>query len=112
MVLLDDTGEHAGYVLLTVLEPKTRFKSARHQCLRVDQPQFLGVLRLAFCSLDPQRKLWPALPSATGLGSSREQCSWHPRFRLGISPGRGGHLAYADDGESRLCPEEGEVDHQ
>ena len=55
LVFSEDTGEHAGYVLLTVLEPKTRFKSARHQCLRVDQPQFLRVLRLAFCSLNCYR---------------------------------------------------------
>ena len=38
-VLPEDTGEHAENVLLAVHEPKTRFCAARHQCLRVDQPQ-------------------------------------------------------------------------
>ena len=63
LVFPEDRGERTNHVLLTVRELKTRFKSARHQCLRVDQPQFLTVLRLAFCYMDPPRKFWPASPS-------------------------------------------------
>ncbi|CAE7829752.1 unnamed protein product [Symbiodinium sp. CCMP2592] len=47
-----------GHLLMTVREPKTRFRAARHQSLRVDQPQLLRVLTLAFGSLEPSEKLW------------------------------------------------------
>ena len=60
LVLPEDTGEECAFALL---EPKTRFKAARHQCLRVDQPQLLRVLKLAFASLAPMDKLWPQSPS-------------------------------------------------
>ena len=63
LVLPEDTGEECAFALLAVLEPKTRFKAARHQCLRVDQPQLLRVLKLAFASLAPMDKLWPQSPS-------------------------------------------------
>ena len=40
-------------ILLAVMEPKTRFKAARHQCLKIDQPQFVRLVRLAFQDLCP-----------------------------------------------------------
>ena len=63
LVLPEDTGQDVGFALLAVKEPKTRFKAARHQSLRVDQPQLLRVLQLAFSKLGPTDKLWPYSPS-------------------------------------------------
>ena len=67
LVFPEDTWEHTSHVLLTVLEPKTRCKSARHQCVRVDQPQFIRVLKLAYSALAPERKLWPSWPSSPSM---------------------------------------------
>ena len=46
-------------VFLSVLEAKTRFKAARHQSLKVDQPQLVDVIAFAFGSLSPSASLWP-----------------------------------------------------
>ena len=44
-------------VFLSVLEAKTRFKAARHQSLKVDQPQLVDVIVFAFGSLSPSASL-------------------------------------------------------
>ena len=60
LVLPADVGTPgSGYLLMTVREPKTRFRAARHQSLRVDQPQLLRVTTLAFSALEPSERLWP-----------------------------------------------------
>ena len=46
-------------VFLSVLEAKTRFKAARHQSLKVDQPQLVDVIAFAFGELSPSASLWP-----------------------------------------------------
>ena len=63
LVLFEDAGENFEHVLLAVQEPKTRFRAARHQCLKVDQPQLVQVIRLAFSGFDPTDRLWAASPS-------------------------------------------------
>ena len=50
-------------ILLSVKEPKTRNTAARHQALRVDQPQLVQVVTLAFERMIPSQKLWPLSPS-------------------------------------------------
>ena len=57
-VLPEDVGENLQYVLLAVKEPKTRFRTARHQSVKVDQPQLAQVVRLAFAALGPDERLW------------------------------------------------------
>ena len=47
------------YVLLQITEPKTRFKAARHQVARVDQPQLVKVIELAFKNFSTSDPLWP-----------------------------------------------------
>ena len=60
LVLPADVGTPgSSYLLMTVREPKTRFRAARHQSLRVDQPQLLRIITLAFSALEPFEKLWP-----------------------------------------------------
>ena len=46
LVLPADIGEASLQVPLAVMEPKTRFQAARHQCLKVDQPQLVKLIIL------------------------------------------------------------------
>ena len=62
-MLPKDTGEDTGSILLSVREPKTRKTAARHQAIRVDQPQLVQVIVLVFERLVPAQKLWPLSPS-------------------------------------------------
>lgn len=59
LLLPSDFGWTIGYVLLQIAEPKTRFKSARHQVARVDQPQLVHVIELAFRNFSTSDPLWP-----------------------------------------------------
>ncbi|CAE7243857.1 mok12 [Symbiodinium necroappetens] len=63
LVLPDDVGVDCGadgsMILMAVMEPKTRFKAARHQCVKVDQPQLVKLIRCAFQRLRADEKLWP-----------------------------------------------------
>lgn len=60
--LPNDLGRTIQYCLLQIQEPKTRFKAARHQVAKLDQPQLLKVVETAFESLSPEQALWPLSP--------------------------------------------------
>ena len=60
LVLPGDLGFTVDFALLEIREPKTRFTTARHQAARLDHPQLLQVVELAFAHLLPGEKLWPA----------------------------------------------------
>ena len=62
LLLPSDFRETAQHVLLQIQEPKTRFRGARHQLARVDQPQLVMVIELAFSGLAEHQKLWPFSP--------------------------------------------------
>ena len=47
---------------MSVKEPKTRFTAALHQAIRVDQPQLMRTIELAFKLKSPMQKLWPMSP--------------------------------------------------
>lgn len=70
LVLPQDVEWTTNYALLQIAEPKTRYKAARHQVARLDQPQLLQVVTLAFGHLRPDQKLWPdneaEVPKAPG----------------------------------------------
>ena len=59
LLLPSDFGWTIGHVLLQITEAKTRFKAARHQVAKVDQPQLVYVLELAFKNHGPFEPLWP-----------------------------------------------------
>ncbi len=59
LLLPFDTDFTNKFALLAISEPKTRFTVARHQSAKVDAPDLLRVLDLAFRRLDPHEKLWP-----------------------------------------------------
>ena len=55
----EDTGDADAQLLFSIHEPKTRFRSAAHQSAKLDQPQLLALVTLAFAGLRPGEKLWP-----------------------------------------------------
>ena len=70
LVLPSDIQYTVDYILLAVREPKTRNTAARHQALRLDQPQLMRVVELAFKSRHRCQKLWQYAP-----GTSRSRFS-------------------------------------
>jgi len=44
---------------LSILEPKTRFTAAKHQTAKLDAPDMLAVVSLAFEHLHGDQRLWP-----------------------------------------------------
>ena len=52
-----DVENSVDYALLQVHESKTRFKSARHQVARLDRPQLLKVIEVAFAHLSPEQRI-------------------------------------------------------
>ena len=54
-----DTYDTNNFALLAISEPKTRFSAARHQSTKIDAPDLLRVISIAFSKLAPKEKLWP-----------------------------------------------------
>ena len=63
LLLPGDVQDTCGFALLSIAEPKTRFKAARHQVARLDQPDLLKLVSLVFKDLPKEAKLWPSSPS-------------------------------------------------
>ena len=59
LLLPADVSDTCDYALLSIGEPKTRYKAARHQAAKIDQPDLLRVISLAFGNLGFSQKLWP-----------------------------------------------------
>ena len=59
LVLPLDVFNSQRFALLRIEEPKTRRKAARHQSAKVDLPDLLEVIRIAFAGLEPSQRLWP-----------------------------------------------------
>ena len=59
LVLPQDVEFTSPYILLQIGEPKTRFRAARHQVAKVDQPQLVKMIEIAFRNLAPEQRLWP-----------------------------------------------------
>ena len=60
LILPGDVEWSINYALLQIAEPKTRYRCARHQIARLDQPQLLKVIEVALGGLLPEQRLWPA----------------------------------------------------
>ena len=67
LILPADVGWTDRFILLQIQEPKTRFKAARHQVARVDQPQLVAFIGLVFGRLHQDQKLWPMSPQTLRL---------------------------------------------
>ena len=59
LYLPSDGGWVDAFAMLEIQEPKTRFSAARHQASKVDIPDMVSVLELAFAKIGRQEKLWP-----------------------------------------------------
>lgn len=57
-----DTGNTISYLLISLMEPKTRFTTARHQSTRLDIPDLLKLVGIVFEKLPPHYPLWPFSP--------------------------------------------------
>ena len=58
LLLPADTNFTNAFALLSLKEPKTRFTAARHQGAKLDIPDLLRVVELAFQALRPHQRLW------------------------------------------------------
>ena len=59
LLLPSDTQHTHSFALLAIREPKTRFTAARRQCAKLDIPDLLGIVEMAFGSMQPHQRLWP-----------------------------------------------------
>lgn len=53
-----DVGNTVSYALLRILEPKTRFRTARHQAGKLEQADLVQIVTIGFRSFDRNQKLW------------------------------------------------------
>eukprot|EP00438_Fugacium_kawagutii_P033656 Skav204053 [mRNA] locus=scaffold3:301963:308610:- [translate_table: standard] len=58
LVFPQDVGFTTDHILLRIMEPKTRFRAARHQTGKVEQPDLIQVIWLGLGDLKPHEKLW------------------------------------------------------
>lgn len=56
LVLPADDDFTTDYILLYIREPKTRFRTARHQVAKLDQPQLMRVIEITFQHLKQFQK--------------------------------------------------------
>ena len=59
LVLPRDAAPGTPFALLQIRNPKTRGHAAKHQAARIDPPDVVRLLDLAFGNLPRHRKLWP-----------------------------------------------------
>ncbi|CAE7264088.1 unnamed protein product [Symbiodinium sp. CCMP2592] len=93
--------------LVSIGEPKTRFRGARHQSAKIDQPDLLAIVTLAFGHLGAHCKLWPYSPATmrsrfdqliAKLGADRWRDQGSRKLDLGSLRAGGGHMAPSDFG--------------
>eukprot|EP00435_Cladocopium_sp_Y103_P061058 s614_g22.t1 len=58
LILPCDVAESISYILLRIKEPKTRFRAARHQAGKMEQPDLISVVQLGFARLKKNEPLW------------------------------------------------------
>ena len=59
LVLPTDVGNSVKHILLRIADPKTRFRAARHQVGKMEQPDLILVVQLGFGNLEKGDRLWP-----------------------------------------------------
>ena len=63
LVLPVDVDFSVKHLLLRIADPKTRFRAARHQVGKMEQPDLILVVQLGFGGLAKHEKLWPLTSS-------------------------------------------------
>ena len=64
IIFPQDVGGTLDHILIRILEPKTRFRAARHQASRVEQPDLMRVISLGLYHLPKGEPIWPLSGSA------------------------------------------------
>ncbi|CAE7220919.1 unnamed protein product [Symbiodinium natans] len=59
LILPVDVLHVQSFILLQILEPKTRLPGARHQAAKIERSDLIDVIQLAFEFYDPEQRLWP-----------------------------------------------------
>ena len=59
LIFPQDVGGTLDHILIRILEPKTRFRAARHQASKVEQADLIRVISLGLYQLRPNEALWP-----------------------------------------------------
>ena len=59
LLLPEDVNWTISHILLRIKEPKTRFKAARHQSSRIEQPDLICIIRIGLGKLRQDEWLWP-----------------------------------------------------
>ena len=59
LIMPGDVWGSIDHVLIKIAEPKTRFKAARHQSSKVEQPDLVLIVQLGFGALAKDEWLWP-----------------------------------------------------
>lgn len=59
LLLPEDVNGTISYILLRIKEPKTRFRAARHQSSRIEQPDLIRIIRIGLGKLRADEWLWP-----------------------------------------------------
>ena len=59
LVLPSDVGFTSNAVFLKVTEPKTRYRTVRHQMTRLEYQDLVQLISCAFSGLGPNQRLWP-----------------------------------------------------
>ena len=88
LLLPADFSDASNYAVLAISEAKTRFSSARHQAAKLDIPDLVRLVSLAFAKLDPQCPLWPFSGSTLRLRfrSVLQALSLPSSHSLGVRP--------------------------
>ena len=64
LIFPQDVAGTQDHILIRILEPKTRFRAARHQASRVEQPDLMRVISLGLFNIPRCDPLWPLSGSA------------------------------------------------
>ena len=59
VLLPSDVARTISYCLITILEPKTRFRAAKHQYAKIDAADMVQLVEIAFSKIPKGFRLWP-----------------------------------------------------
>ena len=86
LILPCDTDFSIDYGLLKITEPKTRYRSARHQAGKLEQPDLIQILTIGFGKLAPGERLWPYSGSTLRLRFNRVLSALKLPMKQGARP--------------------------
>ena len=93
LLLPSDLSGTIGFALLSIAEPKSRHTTARHQSAKLDIPDLLTLVDVAFRDYKPNQKLWPHAASTMRsrfnhlLRALKLPCTHQPNLRcLDLGP--------------------------